>query len=186
MDGYVAEHNCRLNRTGGGVSLYIKNEIEYSIRKDLLLQNSSLESLFIEIDKKHFKKKKDIVVGVFYRPPDTNIRVFNNYLLECLDAIKGEKKTAYLLGDFNVNILNSDNHLPTREFVDSLFSHSFIPKITKPTRVTNRSATLIDNIFSNVPPDSECDLSGILYTDISDHFPVFYIDNSNLFNIPKK
>ena len=51
----------------------------------------------------------------------------------------------------------------------------FIPVITKPTRVCERSATLIDNIFTNCCNFNDC-LSGIMCTDISDHFPVFLID----------
>ena len=59
-----------------------------------------------------------------------------------------------------------------------MFTNSFIPLINKPTRVTNHSATLIDNIFRNNYNVSDRSIQGILYTDISDHFPVFYIHNS--------
>ena len=62
--------------------------------------------------------------------------------------------------------------------MDNLFSYAFLPQISKPTRVTSRSATLIDNVFSNDTLDDPAKLSGILYTDLSDHFPIFYIDHS--------
>ena len=48
-----------------------------------------------------------------------------------------------------------------------------MPLITKPTRVTSRSATIIDNIFSNRNQDIE--QSGIIINDIADHFGVFAI-----------
>ena len=49
----------------------------------------------------------------------------------------------------------------------------FCPTISKPTRITNYSATLIDNIITNI---HEYPIkSGILYNDISDHFPIFNI-----------
>ena len=52
-------------------------------------------------------------------------------------------------------------------------THTFCPTISKPTRITNYSATLIDNIITNI---HEYPIkSGILYNDISDHFPVFNI-----------
>ena len=51
-----------------------------------------------------------------------------------------------------------------------MLSASFLPLITKPTRVTNQTATLIDNIFCNVVPLPE---SGIILSDISDHYPIF-------------
>ena len=57
-----------------------------------------------------------------------------------------------------------------------MYSFSFFPLITKPTRVTTRSSTCIDNIFTNVLDKPI--LPGILYSDLSDHFPVFQITYS--------
>ena len=79
------------------------------------------------------------------------------------------------MGDFNINLLNVDTHVDTSEFLEMMYSFSYLPLITKPTRVTKSSATLIDNIFSNFNPNNE-GIAGICTTDISDHFPVFYID----------
>ena len=42
------------------------------------IQNKNIESLFIEIDKKQFGKQHNIIVGVIYRPPDTDIKVLMN------------------------------------------------------------------------------------------------------------
>ena len=179
MDGYNAEHDFRSNRGGGGVSLYIKDFIEYTIRDDICFQNKTLETLFIEINKDQFKKKQNIVVGVIYRPPDTDIKEFNDYIVQCLTQIKAGKKIAYLLGNYNINLLNIDKHAPSQDFADAMFSHSFFPVITKPTRVTDKSATLIDNIFYNNYVENSSSLAGILYTDISDHFPVYHIDYSD-------
>jgi len=51
-----------------------------------------------------------------------------------------------------------------------MFSNSLFPTIYKPTRITPTSATLLDNIFTNVDRQFKC---GILISDISDHLPVF-------------
>ena len=57
--------------------------------------------------------------------------------------------------------------------LDDMYSDLFMPVITKPTRITEKSATLIDNIYSdNVDADS---FQGIFYTGITDHLPVFMI-----------
>ena len=45
-----------------------------------------------------------------------------------------------------------------------------MPCITKPTRITDTSATLIDNIFTNFHSSL---LTGIVISDISDHYPIF-------------
>ena len=55
------------------------------------------------------------------------------------------------MGDVNINLINMDKHTPTLDFIDTLLEHGMIPTISKPTRVTKNSATLIDNIVANMP-----------------------------------
>ena len=57
-------------------------------------------------------------------------------------------------------------------FCDNIFQHGTIPLINKPTRVTNKTATLIDNIFTNYILNDDFK-KGIIKYDISDHFAVF-------------
>ena len=71
------------------------------------------------------------------------------------------------MGDYNIDMFRLNEHAPTQEFVDSLFSHMFYPLINRPTRITAHSATLIDNIFTNHLTQTL--LSGILINDASDH-----------------
>ena len=56
-----------------------------------------------------------------------------------------------------------------------MYSNSFIPLITRPTRVTSTSATLIDNIYTNNLQNIQNTLSGISTTDMTDHFTIFHI-----------
>ena len=108
------------------------------------------------------------------RHPSMDLTDFNsNYLNKLLENISKEQKSIFLLGDFNVNLLNYNEHNPTNEFLDSLASNSFIPLILQPTRITSHSNTLIDSIFSNII-DSDI-ISGNLTANISDHLPQFAI-----------
>ena len=66
------------------------------------------------------------------------------------------------MGDFNLNLLNCADHQPTDDFVNTVFSYGFRPLITKPTRITPNTATLIDNILTNSDLDTK---AGILYSD---------------------
>lgn len=80
------------------------------------------------------------------------------------------------MGDFNINLLNFESHPITEQFLNSLGTFfSFHPHILKPTRITNHSATLIDNIFSNSA--EHLTASGNILYDISDHLPNFLIMN---------
>ena len=94
-----------------------------------------------------------------------------NYLNKLLQNISKKQKFVFLLGDFNVNLLNYNEHNQTNEFLDSLTSNSFIPLILQPIVITSHSNTLIDNIFSTNVIDP--DISGNLTATISDHLPQF-------------
>ena len=105
-----------------------------------------------------------------------------NYLNKLLENISKEQKSIFLLGDFNVNLLNYNEHNQTNEFLDSLASNSFISLILQRTRITSHSNTLIDNIFSNViHPDI---ISGNLTATISNHLPQCVIIPNMFGNIP--
>ena len=154
--------------TAGGTLLYIANHLSYKCRNDLNIhKKNELESTFIEIGN---PKKSNIIVGVKYRHPFMDLTDFNsNYF----NNISKEQKSIFLLRDFNVNLLNYNEHNLTDEFLDSLAFNSFIPLILQPTRTTSHSNTLIDNIFSNiVDPDI---ISSNLAATISDHLSQFAI-----------
>ena len=75
--------------------------------------------------------------------------------------------------EFNVNLLNYNEHNQANEFLDSLASNSFILLILQATKITSHSNTLMGNIFSNViDPDI---ISGNVTGTISDHLPQFAI-----------
>ena len=73
----------------------------------------------------------------------------------------------FLLGDFKINLMHYNEHIPTNEFLDSLASNSYLPNIIQPSRHTCHSRTLIDNIFSNVI--SKDIISGNITATISDN-----------------
>ena len=77
------------------------------------------------------------------------------------------------MGDFNVNLLNYNVHNPTNNFLDFMLSNYLSPHIIHPTRVTDHSAKVIDNILSNNTVVES--VSGKIMTHISDHFPQFII-----------
>ena len=77
------------------------------------------------------------------------------------------------MGDFNINLLNFESHSPTEEFFNTMTSYFFQPHIIQPTRITDHSATLIDNIYLNTIEYKT--ISGNLIYDISDHLPNFIV-----------
>ena len=77
------------------------------------------------------------------------------------------------MGDSNIDLLHYESHIQTREFLDKIYFGLLSPHITIPARITSRSRTLIDNIFTNTV--DEPSISGNLMCSISDHLAQFLI-----------
>jgi hypothetical protein len=171
IPGYTSILKARRNKPGGGVSLYIQNtlNLKHKLRPDLSIDDGT-DSLFIQLKN---DKLKNMIIGVIYKPPDADVIKFNENLEQFLKLISKEHKPCYLLGDYNINLLKQDKHLPTKHFLDTLLTYGFYPLINRPTRITTNSTTLIDNILTNVHDVNI--RSGIWIADISDHLPVFTI-----------
>ena len=87
-------------------------------------------------------------------------------------------KQAFIMGDFNIKVLNYDSHPPTNDFINNFFFNNFQPCIHHPTRVSDNSSTVIDNIFTNLTANILC---GNILAQISDHFPqILILKNTNI------
>ena len=73
--------------------------------------------------------------------------------------------------DHNLDLLHSDIHTSTHKFLNMLLDMQLFPTITCPSRITQTSATLIDNIFISEKFQQDYD-SALLVTDTSDHLPI--------------
>ena len=170
IDNYSFLAHGREAKRGGGVALYIDNDLDFKCRADLDLNTAHFESIFVEIN----NFNKNIVVGVIYRPPNQPVQSFIESFNEILNIVNKENKLLYLMGDFNLNLLHVTSCQRINEFLDVCIVHNIYPLIHTPTRVTNHSVTLLDNIMTNDLNDT---FAGVILSDISDHFPVFSISN---------
>ena len=128
--------------------------------------------LFIEVN---YGKS---IIGIIYRPntaPKADLDIFANTLNGILDIVNTERKHSIIMGDMNIDLPKIDVHQKTNDYL-SLFSCSFSPTITLHTRLSCNSATLIDHIHKNRTTTTK---SGIIITDVADHFGIFYISSEN-------
>ena len=88
---------------------------------------------------------------------------------------RNKQRNIYLFGDFNINLLNYSSNNQVNTFLDYIYSFGLFPLITKPTRITSHSATLIDNIHTITHDYAH--MSGIILCDINDHITVFTCKN---------
>ena len=83
--------------------------------------------------------------------------------------MKKESLKGIIIGlDHNMDFLRAQQHHLTNDFIQSNLDFGMIPTITRPTRITNSSATLIDNIIVS---QNFCGnyINSILINDMSDH-----------------
>ena len=166
--GYETVRRDRSNngRHGGGVSIYIRNNHNYQIRKDLM--DDQLELITIEICR---QRSKPFLISTWYRPPNSLVETFERFehLLEMVDSTDLDY---YLLGDFNCDIKHLDRlSSHSRTLMNILDVYGLQQLIDEPTRVTENSSTLIDLCLTNVPDKTPN--YGVIHTGISDHSMVY-------------
>ena len=168
---YNSIHQVKRTGKGGGIAVFLHESLTFNVRHDLSANNANIEALCIEIIN---KKSKNILINTQYRQSAGNFNEFEAYLNPFLVKSKTTDKTCFLVGDLNLNLIDYQSNAKVRDFVNLIFQHSLVPIVNKPTRVAENNTTLIDCIITNSFMDQE-NLTGILKTDISDHFPIFTI-----------
>ena len=165
LDDYVLVEKHRESRVGGGVAIYINKKFKYKERSDLqIFIEGHIESIFVEVD----VGGKHVIVGELYRIPCTNLDVFFQNYKHLTEKINNEGKMLILGTDQNIDYLKINEHSNTAKFLDMNLEAGLVPSITRPTRISHNSATLIDNIYTT---DSSYAKSAILMSGISDHMP---------------
>ena len=107
-----------------------------------------------------------------------------NFMENLLNKIKQESEKTILAGDFKLNLIKYAQKTGVNQFLEIVLSNNFMPQITPPTKVAQKSATLIDNILVN-HFEYKC-ISGNITSYISDHLPQFVIfENFKENNITK-
>ena len=152
----------------GGVGLYVQQSFVSKPREDLDFTSSEFETVWVEVENKH---SKNFLFCCTYRHPDSDIDILTSHFQDIFSKLSD--KAIFIMGDFNVNLLNYDSHTPTNDFINTMFSNSLLPCIHHPTRISQYSSSVIDNISSNLPTVEIT--SGNILTSISDHFPQFLI-----------
>jgi hypothetical protein len=181
IPGYQLVLGPRSCSAHGGVAVYILDNLNYSLVP--FPQNPLVwDGLFIEIyldSSIQNQPQEKLVVGNIYRPPRPsidNIVQFTNDMQQVVRSFD-RKKHVIIAGDFNLDLLKFRNNLHIDNFIETLIGHSYIPKITLPTRLTHQHGTLIDNFFHKITDGFLDCTSGILLNGISDHYPYFTVLN---------
>jgi hypothetical protein len=170
IPGYNFVFRNRCTNSRGGVAIYIKNDIKYIRREDLEINHDGeFESVIIEAT----IGNKNVIVGEIYRVPNTSEAISVERYDQLISNLNPTTKNIIIGTDSNFDYLKVEQHKHTSDLLNNFITAGMLPTITQATRVTATSSTLIDNIYVNYKDNMDQILTGIISSDISDHFPVF-------------
>ena len=88
-----------------------------------------------------------------------------------MEKLAGEKKRFYIIGNINIDINRTNQNSPQADrYMQVITSNGAFSLITKPTRVTDKTATVIDHIITNDTAHSI--LPRVIRTSLTDHYAI--------------
>ena len=174
INGYRIVRKDR-NRHGGGVLVYLRNNLHYHVLKHSSLEH--LEAIPLIISPDH---SKAFIFMTWYRPPNSPICLFDYYeqLVSFIDSLG---RNVIIMGDVNCDIMKDPISNDTKHLneINTIYSLAQI-NTTDHTRCSDTSISLIDHMLTN-----SCDMvksHGVIHSGISDHSICFLIWNYNVCN----
>ena len=158
---------------GGGLAIYVnKRVVELEAQIEPFDPNPdstdfSGEFQFIKINKcKGFQQTK--ILANIYRSPSRKAESFNLLLDSILYKLnRHSKKHIVIAGDFNMDLLKYESTTDYQDLINIMANHGLVQIISRPTRITDTSATLLDHVYTNNLENTLS--SNIITIDLSDH-----------------
>ena len=150
------------------MGVYDSNLVSSDITNKYCLKTEKYEELWLNVK---LDSKSYFVIGTLYRHPGSNALVFCEKLNATLSNLNKTNKKFLIIGDLNLNTIGCNQHPHAKDYLNILSCNAAFPLITKPTRITSTSSTLLDHINTNITQNIL--VPGTLRSDLSDHFPTF-------------
>ena len=119
ISGYNHVYRTRCTSRCGGVSLFVSEKIVYSEMADYCMVNDYTEFLSVKISNKGMV----FVIGLVYRPPNSNVVQFTETLNDILTHVS--HMPCYIIGDYNIDLLKHELHQPTETFLEAMYIFKF-------------------------------------------------------------
>ena len=139
LPGYDCVAQGRSSSTSGGLITYVDQSFQHEIISNIN-QHTLWEELVLRI--KGGGLPKGIIIGNIYRPPrmlNDEIKQFINEFTLLILSLEKHRLNINLAGDYNLNLLKINNDELCNELFYLITSHSLLPQITLPTRLTQTS-----------------------------------------------
>ena len=124
IPGYIRFHTIRLNRRSGGVSVFIRDDLNAVIHKNFCLTDQTIESCCVKVT---CGGESVVLLGI-YRPHFDSIVNFSDRIVVSLVGNVCNSRV-YMVGDFNGDLLDIDSNCVTY-LTNSLNQLHFFPPST--------------------------------------------------------
>ena len=126
---------------GGGVAVFVKDNIFF--QRKCNFETQDLEAIWLEL---HTTEGK-LLLCTLYRPPNNGM--FWEKIEDVLDIVTtaSTAKSIVMLGDLNSDFKTADG----RKMIDFTVKYNLTCHVNEPTRITDTTATCLDQIISNIP-----------------------------------
>ena len=163
ISGYNMERKDRKIKKGGGILVYLKDSLTYSRRYDM--ENDDIETIWLQLN---FPYTKPILINFVYRPPNSISGWIDIYEKQMLMADCSNLQWC-AMGDFNIEFHPPETFNITK-WMQVIRDLGLTQMIKLPTRVTKRTSTIIDHVYTN----DENLINEVLVPEIgiSDHYPI--------------
>lgn len=159
VNGYKIEQCVTNNRRTGGVMALMRHDVKYKVKAIECVQNY-VWMLAIEM----FLSGIKYLCSVMYHPPNAENAQFVEYFSNYLDQVCECGEINIIMGDFNFDLLKYSFY--GEKLLKSAYLNGFSQIVKSPTRITDKSQTLIDYIITN---DKHLPYKVHLTPKISDH-----------------
>ena len=124
ISNYTSIHTIRNNKRGGGVAIYINNNLNFNILYNLTF---TIDNLIDICTIEFIYNNTNIILSSIYRPPYSNIDSFTHIISNYLHSIS-HNKTVYVFGDFNIDIFKHNNNKHIKDFIDNIYQFGYITR----------------------------------------------------------
>ena len=183
IPGYNFVHKSRKSLSKGGVAMYIADKYTFVERQDLCINvEGEYESIAVELNSQN--GGRNLIISEIYRIPNTSERESLARYDKMVCNICSTNSDVILGTDQNMDYMKINNAIVS-DLLNIFVTNGILPTITRPTRITHTSATLIDNLYVKCEHYDNLH-SRILLEDMSDHFPVIMCMGKNTHHKEKK
>ena len=130
LDGYELFSQPNQCCAHGGLIIYVHKQFAATVLTNIKVQSSGWEYLCVQLSHQKPRSKQYILCNIYRTPNELvdDINTFTNELSSFLVKLKNLKHSAYLCGDYNINLLKVKINKHYCNYFDDVVSNGFFPK----------------------------------------------------------